>query len=227
MLIHRREDPALAAAAQQELLSDGRLSLTTVGILMKILNHAPEWAVNAQTLYKMCVEDRGPGAESRRGISRAFRDLEEFGYMRRTRGRKSGGDFHTTLEVTDVPHDFTVAVQGRERGVMPEIGSGVVYVVGPAVSSVVKIGTTTNLPSRVTDLQTGHPLLLLGRWTCPGNIELETYLHRRFDPIRMQGEWFDFGDADPVVEVATAAEEFYEMPPGSLTSPDYTGLVAS
>jgi hypothetical protein len=219
MLIHRREDPALAAVAQQELLSDGRLSLTTVGILMKILNHAPEWAVNAQTFYKMCLDDRGPGAESRRGISRAFRDLEEFGYMRRTRGRKSSGGFHTTLEVTDVPHDFTVAVQGREHGVMPGAGEGIVYVVGPATGSVVKIGTTIHLTKRVNGIQTGHPLLILARWTCPGNVELETYLHRKYEPIRMQGEWFDFGDDDPVAEVAASAEQFYELPPGTLLGP--------
>lgn len=226
MLIHRREDPAAAAAAQRDLLSDERLSLLAVAVLMKILNHAPEWQINAKTFAEECEEARGRGAESKRGIRMSFRELEELGYMRRTKGRKSSGDFYTTLEATDVPHDFTVATRGREHGIMPEAGSGVVYVVGPAVGSVVKIGTTTNLPSRMNGLQTGHPLLLLGRWTCTGNAELEMYLHRRFDHIRMMGEWFDFGGADPVVAVAAAAEEFYRMPPGSLSGPDHADLLA-
>lgn len=227
MLIHRRQDPALAATAQQELLSDGRLSLMTVGVLMKILNYAPEWAINAQTLYEMCTEARGPGAESKRGIRMAFRELEELGYMRRTQGRKSSGGFYTLLEVTDVPHDFSVAVEGREHGIMPAAGDGIVYVVGPPKSSVVKIGTTTNLETRVSGIQTGNPLLVLARWTCPGNVELEMHLHRRFDQIRMQGEWFDFGSLNPVAEVAAAAEHFYRLRPGELSRADRAEQVAS
>ena len=227
MLIHRRQDPTLAEEAQQELLSDERLSLMAVGVLMKILNHAPEWAVNAQTLYEMCAKTRGPGAESKRGIRMAFRELEELGYMRRTQGRKSSGGFFTLLEVTDVTHDFTVAVEGREHGTMPTAGDGIVYVVGAPKSSVVKIGTTINLATRVSGIQTGNPLLVLARWTCPGNAELETYLHRRFDHIRMQGEWFNFGSMDPVAEVAAGAEHFYRLPSGQLSRLDHAEQVAS
>lgn len=216
MLIHRREDPVLAAAAQAALLSDGRLGLVTVGVLMKILNHAPEWNINAKTFNEMREEDRGLQAESKRSIRTAFRELTELGYMRRTRGRKSSGDFHTTLDVSDTPHDFTVAGQGREYGVMPADGESVVYVVGPANSSVVKIGTTTNLTNRVNGIQTGHPLLLLARWTCPGGVELEAFLHRRFDSIRMNGEWFNFEGSDPVDEIAKASERFYRLPDGAL-----------
>lgn len=226
MLIHRQEDPDAAASAQAALLADERLGLTAVAVLMKILNHAPEWSINAKTFHDMCDQARGPRAESRRSIRMAFRELEETGYMRRTRGRKSNGDFYTWLEVSDVPDQFaaltapmqgTEPVAGREHGTVPE--EGLVYVIGPAESSVVKIGTTVNVDARLRGMQTSNPLLLIARWTCRGNVELENFLHRRFDGIRMKGEWFDFGDADPIAEVSAAAEYFYELPPGTLAGP--------
>lgn len=218
MLIHRRTDPALAEAAQRGILTDERLGLVTVAVLMKILNHAPEWNVNAQTFYEIEEAARGQRVDTRRSIQRAFRELEAAGYMRRTTGRQARGGFFTLLEVSDVPDDFTIAMEGRQHGVMPPEGDGLVYVVGPTGSSVVKIGTTTDVRGRVASIQTGHPLLLIARWMCPGNVELEGYLHRRFDEIRMQGEWFNFGDADPIAVVCAAAEDFYQLGPGALAS---------
>lgn len=218
MLIHRREDPSLAAAAQQALLSDERLSLIAIAVLMKILNHAPEWKINAKTFHALCEEARGPRAESQRGIRMAFRELEGAGYMRRTKGRQSNGDFHTWLEATDVPNDFNVVAHAVDHGVMPADGKNWIYIVGPAQSSVVKIGTAVDVPSRLNGIQTGHPLPLLVHWTCPGGGELEGHLHRKFNSIRMQGEWFDFGETDPVTEVRDAAERFYRLPRGSLNA---------
>lgn len=229
MLIHRRPDPADAEAAQRALLLDERLSLLTVGVLMKILNRAPEWQINAKTFHTMCEEGRGVGAESARSIRMAFRELEAVGYMRRTKGKKSNGDFYTWLEVSDVPHQFapfslseqpSEPVAGYEHGVMPS--DGFVYIISPAGNAVVKIGTSVDVPARLRGMQTSHPQLLIARWTCRGNVELESFLHRRFESIRVKGEWFDFGDADPVAEVSAAAEYFYEMPPGSLNEPTVT-----
>jgi hypothetical protein len=229
MLIHRRPDPAEAEAAQRALLLDERLGLLTVGVLMKILNRAPEWQINAKTFHAMCEEGRGVGAESARSIRLAFRELETLGYMRRTKGKKSNGGFYTWLEVSDVPNQFapfslpeqpSEPVVGYDHGVMP--AQGFVYVISPAGSSTVKIGTSVDVPSRLRGMQTSHPELLIARWSCPGNVELESFLHRRFDPIRVKGEWFDFGDADPVAEVSAAAEYFYELSAGSLNEPEAT-----
>ncbi len=226
MLIHRRPDPAEAEAAQRALLLDERLSLLTVGVLMKILNRAPEWQINAKTFHAMCEEGRGIGAESARSIRMAFRELETLGYMRRTKGKKSNGGFHTWLEVSDVPNQFapfslpeqpSEPVAGYDHGTMPT--EGFVYIIGPAESSIVKIGTSVDVPSRLRGIQTSNPQLLVARWACLGNVELEDFLHRQFDPIRVKGEWFDFGDADPIAEVSAAAEHFYELPSGSLSEP--------
>lgn len=219
MLIHRTPDPVLAEAAQRAILTDERLGLITVAVLMKCLNHAPEWQVNAQTFHELCVEGRGLQAESKRAIRMAFRELEETGYMRRTRGKKSNGDFYTWLEVSDVPGRFVAfaaenppsePVAGWDHGFVP--AEGMVYVIGSAGSTVVKIGTTGNVETRLRGMQTSNPLLLVAHWSCRGNVELESYLHRRFDEIRLKGEWFDFGDADPVTEVRAGAEEFYQLP---------------
>lgn len=226
MLIHRRPDPAEAEAAQRALLLDERLSLLTVGVLMKILNRAPEWQINAKTFHAMCEEGRGVGAESARSIRTAFRELETIGYMRRTKGKKSNGDFYTWLEVSDVPHQFapfslaeqpSEPVAGYEHGTMPT--EGFVYIISSAESRVVKIGTTVDVSTRLRSMQTSNPQLLVARWSCLGNVELESFLHRRFDSIRIKGEWFDFGDRDPIAEVSAAAEYFYELPAGSLSEP--------
>jgi hypothetical protein len=75
-------------------------------------------------------------------------------------------------------------------------------------------------------MQTSSPQLLVARWTCLGNVELESFLHRRFDAIRGLGEWFEFGDAEPIAEVSAAAEYFYELPTGSLTHPPATASAA-
>jgi len=219
MLIYRRQDRDLATAAQSAVLSDDRLSLTAVAVLLKILDHAPEWNVNAQSFHEMCEEAR-PGGESKRSIRMAFRELTDAGYMRRTKGRRPNGDFHTTIEATDIPDDFSTVGCSRDHGVLPVGGDSVVYVVGPTEGATVKIGTTRDIEKRVSGIQNGNPALMVVHWTCPGSVELESYLHRAFQARRRRGEWFDFGEDDPVVQVASAAERFYELPLGALnTSP--------
>ncbi|MFH9354053.1 GIY-YIG nuclease family protein [Kitasatospora sp. NPDC017646] len=59
----------------------------------------------------------------------------------------------------------------------------------------------------------GSPVALLIAATFPGEPRLERHLHKEFDGYRTRGEWFDFGDQDPIAEVA-AAVEAYEPEPG-------------
>ncbi len=59
----------------------------------------------------------------------------------------------------------------------------------------VKIGTTTNLVSRVKALETAcGPLAVLH--VEPGGYELERAYHRRFDAERVHGEWFACAGCD-------------------------------
>lgn len=81
---------------------------------------------------------------------------------------------------------------------------GVVYVIGAPNSGVVKIGRSTNLPTRFTMIQTGCPFEVEVRFSVEGASRLEHQLHAEFGQFRTYGEWFDFGELDPVTEVAGA-----------------------
>ncbi|MFJ2923341.1 GIY-YIG nuclease family protein [Streptomyces sp. NPDC087307] len=81
-----------------------------------------------------------------------------------------------------------------------------VYVIGSPTSSLVKLGTTTQLSKRLRALQLSSPVSLEVLWSAPGDRGTETALHQRFAPFRRHGEWFDFGDEDPVHSVQEALE---------------------
>jgi hypothetical protein len=88
-----------------------------------------------------------------------------------------------------------------------------VYLITTSSSRTVKIGRSTDPESRLTALQAGSPVALLLAATFPGGPRLERHLHKEFGSYRIHGEWFDFGNQDPVTEV-TAAVEAYEPEPG-------------
>ncbi len=88
-----------------------------------------------------------------------------------------------------------------------------VYLITAADSGTAKIGRSTDPGGRLAALQVGSPVLLLLAALFPGGPRLERHLHKEFDGYRTHGEWFDFGDQDPIAEV-TAAVEAYEPEPG-------------
>ncbi|MFI1608062.1 GIY-YIG nuclease family protein [Streptomyces griseofuscus] len=81
-----------------------------------------------------------------------------------------------------------------------------VYVIGSPGSSLVKVGTTTQLAKRLRVLQLSSPVPLEVVWSMPGDRASEAALHEHFAHLREHGEWFDFGDDDPVRAVQAAAE---------------------
>lgn len=96
---------------------------------------------------------------------------------------------------------FPVAIRDREPP--PPKPNEVVYVIGSPGSSLVKIGKSQNIRARLRSIQNMSPAPLSVLWTTPGGRALETRLHDAFDEYRVHGEWFDFGDADPL-ELVTA-----------------------
>lgn len=80
-----------------------------------------------------------------------------------------------------------------------------VYVIGSPVVRPVKIGVSDDPEARLDDLQTGSPVPLVLLWQVHGGQRLEAALHERFAAVRTHGEWFDFGDDDPVLTVAEEA----------------------
>jgi Meiotically Up-regulated Gene 113 (MUG113) protein len=79
-----------------------------------------------------------------------------------------------------------------------------IYLLGQVGGPHVKIGHSTNPKSRIRSIQTMSPTPIDVLWTHPGRKEHETLLHRAFAAYRQHGEWFDFGNLDPVAEVAAA-----------------------
>ena len=78
------------------------------------------------------------------------------------------------------------------------------YVIGERVGSLVKIGRARDVDRRLREIQTGYPrdLSILHVEWCAGR--LESCVHQALAQWHCRGEWFDFGERDPVSEVRAA-----------------------
>lgn len=84
----------------------------------------------------------------------------------------------------------------------------VVYLIGNADNRLVKIGMTTKGSlERLNGIQMMSPSILTVLWTTPGGRDLEHELHYRFRTERRHGEWFDFGERDPIAALSDAVAE--------------------
>lgn len=198
MLIHVPDDPEEAAAARAAIMADERLSYGALGLLLVILDHAPAWGgFSSYDLSRRAL----PQEEGYRELHDAFfpiiDELYEHGYLVRTRRQGAKGKFIEDIEAFAVP-------QGAPAVDDP---SQVVYVIGQPGQSVVKIGTTSNLRARLRVIQTGSPVRLQILWSGPGGRRLESWLHDIFKHWRLEGEWFDFHDSDPVASVKKVVEQ--------------------
>jgi hypothetical protein len=81
-----------------------------------------------------------------------------------------------------------------------------VYAIGSPAHSFVKIGTSKDPRKRLAGMQTSSPFKLELLWEHPGDWELEHHLHTQFKLHRINGEWFDFGDGDPVAKIKAALD---------------------
>lgn len=54
----------------------------------------------------------------------------------------------------------------------------------------VKVGTTRNLPKRLSELQLAMPFPLIFEGVIRGNATIETVLHRKWAEHHVRGEWF-------------------------------------
>jgi hypothetical protein len=115
----------------------------------------------------------------------------------RWRYRKTGAPTHTfraDYGTAAFAEEYEVAA-GRPpyRGSAPALSSlrGVplVYFVA-AKGGPVKIGSTTNIASRITRLQTAVPKPLELLALIPGGADTEAALHEQFKDACLKGEWF-------------------------------------
>jgi hypothetical protein len=72
----------------------------------------------------------------------------------------------------------------------PEIEFGYVYFIQSERGGPIKIGYTTNLERRIMALQTAQPYPLKLLLVIHGGVEEENKLHKKFNSLRLCGEWF-------------------------------------
>jgi hypothetical protein len=193
----------LIAAAQDESLSCGAR-----GLLLQILTQGVDrWEANVITLSQRAREVRGTSGEGRDSMRSLLNELRDRGYVHTRRLRTQRGQLGSVMEVYETPQETA-----RTRMATPATDAAeaqVVYLIGEVGSTVGKIGTTTgNLTTRLKGIQTGYPRRLSVLSTHPGGRSLEEFLHDTFQAERLEGEWFDFGAAEPVSAVAEAVERF-------------------
>jgi hypothetical protein len=86
--------------------------------------------------------------------------------------------------------------------VEPDVPGDALYVIGEGAGcSAVKIGRAIDPAKRLGSLQTGNPHRLFLLHAEPGAGALERSVHGWLDDCRLEGEWFDLGDREPVAEV--------------------------
>ncbi|GAA1961840.1 hypothetical protein GCM10009754_36160 [Amycolatopsis minnesotensis] len=102
------------------------------------------------------------------------------------------------LELED--HDRRKSIDSKEF-------TGNIYVIGQSGSSIAKIGYSTDIHKRHKGLQSSHPHLLELLWHTSGDRKLEYALHEKFKKLRVRGEWYDFGDLDPVKSAKKAVKQ--------------------
>lgn len=106
-----------------------------------------------------------------------------------------------------------------------------VYVVAGVAGGPVKIGYTSDLQRRLTALQIGSPIKLRTLATFAGGKELEASIHRLLADYRLEGEWFDLADRNPVEVVSELVQQINkgQLPPqqAALVARNYQPSICS
>lgn len=92
---HRR--PAGFVMLDNAAVNDDRLSFRARGLLVWLLGRPPGWAFNAERIARCSP------TEGREAVLTALRELDTYGYVRRTRLRLAGGHLRTVTEVAELP----------------------------------------------------------------------------------------------------------------------------
>lgn len=108
MRIHRSAHQRFFTTLGNEVLRDNRLSFCARGILAHLLSQPDGKRSDIRTLA-----ERTP--EGRERVASAMRELERFGYLKRTKSRTREGRIYTEVEVFDAP-------RGASSQVSPDAG---------------------------------------------------------------------------------------------------------
>jgi hypothetical protein len=102
LTIIRAERPnSKFAIIRNEVLQDERLSFRARGVLASILSRPDNWRCSAWDLAK-------EGVEGRRAILTALTELEDYGYLVRSKKQDEAGKWSTSSYIYDTPVDKSV-----------------------------------------------------------------------------------------------------------------------
>jgi hypothetical protein len=92
-----------------------------------------------------------------------------------------------------VPELLVPAEPGSTPPEAPAKISVVYFIQTTAPNRLIKVGVTTDLRTRLQELQTAQPYPLNVLYSMRGGITMERDIHRVFAHLRVQGEWFSPG----------------------------------
>lgn len=101
--IHRSPLKRDYAMIPNATLRDPRLSFRARGVLVELLSRPNDWQTNADRLWDHARRHRGDRAEGQRAMRAVFAELEECGYLVKTKRRESDGRFTTIMDLYDLP----------------------------------------------------------------------------------------------------------------------------
>lgn len=96
MKVTRSHPTSRFTVLPNDALEDERLSFKARGLLAYLLSRPDGWSTDSSELATH-------GPDGRTAVLSALKELEEAGYLRRTRGRDEQGHFFTQCEITDTP----------------------------------------------------------------------------------------------------------------------------
>ena len=92
-------------------------------------------------------------------------------------------EFFNTIALDDY-QDYLKVKKGKENAY--------VYVVGNKEMNICKIGFSNNVFKRLTAIQVGCPFKLEIFCVVYGSVKTEKMLHKKYDYLRLNGEWFKY-----------------------------------
>jgi len=96
-----------------DVARDDRISYRAFGLLVHILSHQDGWRIDASELA------RGDSREGRTAVLKAMKELENAGYVQRTRNQDERGRWTSETVVYDTPHTEREAPQRRKKSAPP------------------------------------------------------------------------------------------------------------
>lgn len=95
------------ASLQRAALQDERLSFRARGILASVLSRPADWTTSAEQLARETPDEiEGGRGEGRKAILTALRELQKYGYLKRTKVQGEGGLWRTDWDLSDDPVDI-------------------------------------------------------------------------------------------------------------------------